>query len=959
MFPVKTRRWLAIVAGLVLVNCAVRAAEPAGKPLVAREELKTLRLADPALTIELVAAEPDIISPVAVAWDEEGRMYVAEMIDYPVSPAAGRIKRLEDRDGDGAYERVTTFADGLPYPTSVLPWNGGVLVTAAPNIWFFKDRDGDGRADERTILFTGFVEGNQQLRVNGLSYGLDNWVYGANGRSDGDVRRPDDASAKSIPLRRHDFRFRPATREFEAVAGFSQFGLPRDDWGNRFPSWNTIPIRHVVLEDAVLSRNPYLAESSTVAAILDSADGGRVYSISAAPQQFNRESAAFFNASCGPTIYRGDALGKDYPGNAFVCEPLTNLVHRRVLFADGPTFTARRVEQGKEFLASTDPAFRPVNLATGPDGALYVVDFYRELVEHPQFVPENIRGTVEFRRWFDRGRLWRIRAKDRRERSTPPRLSGASSRELVALFDRTNGWWRDTAQRLLVERQDRGAVGALTEALNDGANPLTRLHALWTLEGLMALTEPMVRRALRDESPGVRASAVRLATAMPALEPELVALANDADVRVRFQAVIALGGHKDEAAVNALADVAERDAADPWMRLAIVSGLGETASPFLKRLLTKHPGWQNDPTPDQEMLLARVAEILGASGRRAEMNELVARLSFAAGSNPWAVLSGLVDGMGRVQSRAPETPGAHQSSLVSEAIVAQATRTALSEKEPPSRRALAMNVAIRTQPRSVLARLGDLLQPGEPAVVQSAATRALIIAGGPDDAAKVLDRWNEYGSTTRRELITALTSRAALAESLVKAIEREQVNPAELDAAARDALQRVRDPALHARIVPILAKASPPDRAGVLRKYQAVLKTEGDARRGEALFAKNCQACHQKRGKGHRVGPDLSGVAGRPAFALLNDILDPSREVAPDYVAFVLVNRQGQTISGLLAEETGTTLKLRRNEGVEETVLRSEIEEFRSTGRSLMPEGLEQTLSVQDVADVIAYLRTP
>ena len=315
-----------------------------------------------------MAAEPDVISPVAIAWDEGGRLFVAEMTDYPAGPTSGRIRLLEDRDGDGRYERVSVFAEGLAFPNGVLPWNGGVLVTAAPDILFLKDTDGDGRADERRVVLTGFGEGNQQLRVNGLTWGRDNWVYGANGRSGGAVRRPSDPPEKAVSIARNDFRFRPATGEVEAVAGFSQFGLPRDDRGDRFPSWNTIPIRHVVIEERALSRNPYLAESSSVASILDPSDGGRVFAISPTQATFNRESTAYFNATCGPTIYRGDALGESYRGNAFFCESLTNLVQRRVLEPAGPTFLARRAEPGKEFLASTDPAFRPVNVATGPDG---------------------------------------------------------------------------------------------------------------------------------------------------------------------------------------------------------------------------------------------------------------------------------------------------------------------------------------------------------------------------------------------------------------------------------------------------------------------------------------------------------------------------------------------------------------------------------------------------------------
>ena len=325
-----------------------------------------LRLADPALTVELVASEPAVASPVAAAWDEQGRLYVVEMTDYPVAPDGGRVKRLEDRDGDGRYEHVTVFADKLHWPTGVLPWNGGVLVTAAPDLLFFKDTDGDGRANVRMAVLTGFAKGNQQLRVNSPTWGLDNAVYLANGRSGGAVRRPADPPGKAVPIPRNDLRIDPATGSFAPVAGFSQFGLARDDWGDRFPSWNTVPIRHVVLEPCDPAPDP-----RTVADILDLADGGRVYSLAPVQRRFNAETVAFFNASCGPAIYRGESLGDAYRGHAFVCEPLASVVLHRRLDPLGPTYVARRVEREKtsEFLASTHPWFRPVNLATGPDGA--------------------------------------------------------------------------------------------------------------------------------------------------------------------------------------------------------------------------------------------------------------------------------------------------------------------------------------------------------------------------------------------------------------------------------------------------------------------------------------------------------------------------------------------------------------------------------------------------------------
>ncbi len=480
---------LSRVVGLAALTVAMLQDTPscrADSPLRPEEAVGSFELADDDLVIELVAAEPDVLSPVAIAWDEEGRMLVAEAIDYPLT-TGGQIRVLESPDSRGRYRKATVLAKGLPMPNGVLPWQGGVLVSAAPNLWFLKDSQRDGEADVRRALLTGFGEGNPQLRFNGLYWGLDNWVYGANGRSGGSVRRPEDPPAKAVSLNRRDFRFRPQTGEVEAVSGFSQFGLAHDDWGNRFPAWNTAPLRHVVFEERYLARNPDLAVAAGVADMSDPADSGRLFPISPPPATFNGEPVIFFNASCGNTVLRAEGLGAGYQGNLFVCEPLTNLVHRRVLDAQGVTFVAKRGEQGKEFLASTDPWFHPVNLATGPDGALYVVDFYRRWVEHPAYVPERLRDKADWREGSNHGRIWRIHSRDWRP-GAQPRLSRAPSAELVECLNHANGWWRDTAQRLLVERQDRQAIPLLEKLARDATSPQGRVHALWTLKGLSALT---------------------------------------------------------------------------------------------------------------------------------------------------------------------------------------------------------------------------------------------------------------------------------------------------------------------------------------------------------------------------------------------------------------------------------------------------------------------------------------
>jgi putative membrane-bound dehydrogenase-like protein len=941
-------------------------------------------LADPGLTIDLVAAEPEVTSPVAIAWDEDGRLYVAEMIDYPTAPAAGRIRRLEDRDGDGRYERATIFADGLPFPNGVMPCHGGVLVTAAPAIWFFRDLDGDGRADERRVVLTGFGEGNTQLLVNGLFWGLDNWIYAANGRSDGEVRAPDDPPGKAVSISRRDVRFRltawPAPGEriaVEAIAGFSQFGLAHDEWGNRFPSWNTIPVRHVVLEQQSLDRNPFLAETSSVASILDPPDGGRIFGIAPPQARFNRESVAYFNASCGPIIECGDMLPAEYHGNVFVCEPLTNLVHRRVLEPAGVTFIARRGEMGREFLASSDPSFRPVNLATGPDGALTIVDMYRELVEHPQFVPEAARGAVDFRRWHDRGRIWRVRPKSTAAaRGGPVNLSKAGAPELVKSLAHPNAWWRSTAQRLLVERQDKSVVPLLITLLSDSPNHLARLHALWTMAGLGNVDSVVLGRIARDPHPGLREQAVRVAARIERHQHSrllptstLIALAGDAAIRVRLQAALALGDRcgKEPAALEALGALAARDADDGWIRLAILSGLTDSALAFLPLCDSIRSA------AGRAELQAQATAIVGVRRRPDEMANLLGMIASRLDSRAAAqagpsgsldsltMLAGLAHGLERsgppLRAVIAAPPPELKPALERLAPLWPAAAALAISSQSLAKRLAAIDVLARGRPDLAAATIPKLLDATQPLEIQAAAARAIATAGEPSLAAQAIDRWNALALATRSKLLASLTGSPQLAERLIEALEQETIAASELDASTRETLQRLGDAALRQRARTVLAKLAPSERSVALSRYQAALELQGDWRRGVTVFARNCQNCHQRQGEGHRVGPDLSGIAGRAPEALLSDILDPNREVAPDFVTLTVANRHGQVFSGILAEETATSLKLRRAQGIEEILLRSEIDQLRSTGLSLMPEGLEQTINLQEMADLIALLR--
>ncbi len=957
-------------AAIVIVGLSQdsRAAEtPRETPLSPADELATFQLADPRLTVELVASEPELDSPVAVSWDADGKLYVAEMIDYPVGPTSGRVRLLEDRDGDGRYEHASVFAAGLNFPNGVLAARGGVFVTAAPDILFLKDNDGDGQADEKRVVFTGFGEGNQQLRANGLTWGLDNWIYGANGRSDGNVRRPTDPPEKAVSIRTRDFRFRPDGSQFEATSGQSQFGQAHDDWGNRFLSWNTIPIRQALFDQAFLDRNPRLSGFG-VRDLADELDTGQVFPLSPRPQTFNRERTDFYNALCGLTIFRGDALGPDYVGNALVGESLTNLVHRRVLTPEGPTFISRRGEHNREFLAAKDSWFHPVYMATGPDGALYIVDFYRRWVEHPAFVAESLRPGVDFRKGAGHGRLWKV---SRRENTWPPRPTPRMSREttveLVKHLESPNGWRRDTAQRLLVERQDPAAV-TLLRGLRTSRSTLARLHALCTLDAFGQVDEGTLLRALDEGEVRLRAFALRSAggqlAASPRLRASVMRAADFPSSLLRFQVALSLGAMDGPEKIAMLAKLANLEVRDSLIPLAIVGGLGRDVSGFLKQLTAGAPNWRHKPTAEQMRFLSQVAE--GAGGDNQQIDACLALIASTnaqvVGPGDLAILAGLAQGLADI-GQSPrvllDASGPAKSRVATvRTLLAAARRIAVTDVQLLAHRLTAIDVLGQLDAGSGPILLA-LLDAGNVQELQSAAATALGHADG-QTAAAMFKAWPQLTTTTRRTLVSSALRSSVTTAALVDAMEADEILPRELETSARDGLLVVRDPALQARIKPLVqAGAAAEDRQAIVDRFAPLAKGDGDRQRGAAVFEKQCSICHSVQGRGQRVGPDLSGIGARPKETLLVDLFDPSRQVPGEYVAYTLVTRQGQVLTGLVISETAGSVTLRRAEGAQDVVLRDQVEELRRTGKSLMPEGLEQSLSEENVADLLAFLALP
>lgn len=549
------------------------------RPLSPEDSLKAMR-APPGFKVELVAAEPLIRDPIAFDWSADGRLWVLEMSDYPLGvdgkgAPGGRLRVLTDTNGDGRYDSAVTFLDNLSCPEGMHCWRNGAVVIAGKDLFYAEERRFPNRPGAenlvnepdrspalqvtREVLFTGFSEGNQQHRANGFTYGLDGWLYGANGESDGNVKAVGGASSgKSINIRGQDFRFDPDRRQFEAIGGRSQFGLYRDDWGNWFGNNNSVWLWHHFFPVPYLTRNPLLPLKATKRTLANYADNTRCFPISKTVSRFN-DPFAYNHVTSGnsPVPYRDELFGKEFATSIFISEPVHNLVHREVLEPDGVSFKSRRAadEASSEFLASSDNWFRPTMLKTGPDGALYVADMYRLVIEHPEWIPAEMQRRLDLRAGADKGRIYRVRPEGAKLKPVP-NLAKLNSAELAAAMDSPNGWQRDTAQRVLLERGDKSVTGQLERLAKEAKDPKVRIQALWTLRGLNALRSEVLMVAMQDASVAVKEQAVKLSEGNSdvRLTAAVLSFAGSTS-RLRYQLAFSLGEWNAPGAVDALAQL--------------------------------------------------------------------------------------------------------------------------------------------------------------------------------------------------------------------------------------------------------------------------------------------------------------------------------------------------------------------------------------------------------------------
>ena len=992
---------------LLMAGCKSHISSPFSES--AEKALSTFEL-PPGFKIELVASEPLISDPVDMTIDEEGRMYVVEMHGYPLNLShTGKVIMLTDKNGDGKMDTRTVFADSLMLPTGVMRWKNGILVTDAPNVYYFEDTTGDGKADIKKIMLTGFALTNPQYLVNRPLYGLDNWIYLAHegieetkiypkefGDTGSDIVYPAETNSPRLPVNAHGriVRFKPDELLLEEGSGSTQFGQSFDEWGHHFLVANDNHIYLEAIANQYLKRNEEQMLGDATEPISDHGQACEVFPITKNPENQLLTDVGVTTSTCGILNYLGGAFPEKFNKDiSFECEPVSNLVHIDRLKDNGASFTASRILDHKEFLASTDPWFRPVNLYTGPDGALYVVDYYREIIEHPEWMSDSAAKSDKLYNGYNVGRIYRISATQAAPVSwtTHLNLNKNSDEELVKKLADPNSWWRLNAQRLLVDRRHLQVVPSLAEMVHHSKSSLGRLHALWTLEGLHQLTSELIEEALRDSSAGVRENAVKLAELHlpknPNLVSSLLALKDDVNPKVRFQLLCTLGSVNTPASVEVRNEILFKDINDKWVQVAALSASSSQSAAMLEGVLKKF-----DPSvPAYASLVTRLGTMVGANDNSATIESFLNRsVTTSNETEGWKapLLEGLAEGLKNrksvpgdlmsetkllidvclhhpevsIRKSARSMLGAIglKGSPVTKTVMQQAQKIAANENISSEKRAEAINFMALQNPEAEAIFLKSVITPESPTDIQLAAIRALSKIPDTTVSIFILNHWKSLSPGIRNAALNTFVTEPFSVPRLtllLQSVANKSITKVELGWPVTVILMRDIPDSLkeYART---LLSGKKEDRNPVIKDYEASLQMKGDAIKGRTVYVANCLVCHQVRGKiGVAFGPDLGTVQSWMPENILINILDPNHSISHGYDLWSIMLNDGNSMQGIIISETSSAIILNSEGGVKKTIARKDIQSLRRLDISPMPNDFEKRIDKKQMADLIAFIR--
>lgn len=973
MFRSPTLRYWILGLMPLVVACKPKANAPEGFQLA------------PGFELQLVASEPIIEDPVDMEFTQDGQALVLEMPGYPFEKAQSKIQHLQDKNGDGVYDHATLVADQLGMATSFLPISGGILVAAPPYLLALVDANEDLKIERIDTLMAGFAKENLQHNYNGLRWGLDGWIYAANGGNDG---KPYwwGAPNTQIDLKGKDFRFHLGKRQLETLGSSSGgFGLGMDAYGRIFETHNLEHISHLVFPERYTQNQALAGVEGQLKRISDHEEGGlaRIYPIGEQEDRLNHpEQSGYFSGSCGVHVYEGGAFGKSYEHSLWVADVVLNLLHVDKQVPHGSGFKASRMLEERDLLASKDRSFRPVNICEAPDGSLMIMDFYRAVIEHPEWIPDEIEKTLDLNAGKGKGRIYRLSQKSTRK--LPKFEDLKDPQEALNLLKHPNRWWRMQAQLALLKTKWKPDFLPVLESLTAEKSHLGGLHALWILEQKNVLKPNVLLKVMKHPDPGIRENALIVAeahTQNPSLIQAMSLALDDSNPRVKMQAALSLSTWtcRQKTALNpSLAAAllkAMQQPLDEEQSMAFALAAKNHTATFLPALLAKanpntallaHLVYQmtlpptafiqtlKDLSTSPWSLEQKTQVLMALKSSLPKQADLIAAekaLQLLESAGDLALLQA-----GAELRQALVLPPSDLYHKACMAALRQALNPKLKEKERIAYLKLLKDKDLDFKKQTLYA----CLSPQMPQGLQDQALWQLSELKSEEIGKKLLERWNEMSPQTKRNASDLLIFREFYHDALLDGLEAGIIKVGEMNfdlERRRTLLWWSKDESIKQRAKKFISDEGVILDKALLEGMQQALLLQGQSQRGENVYQTWCASCHQFNQAGVNLGPNLTEISRKSKNTILHSILNPNAEVDPRYIQHLVETQDGQLLSGIVLEENNQSLVLGQMGGQRKALLKSDIKKLKSLGSSLMPEGLGQSIKAQEMADLLAFLQ--
>jgi putative membrane-bound dehydrogenase-like protein len=931
--------------------------------------------------MELIASEPLIKDPVDLKFDDKGNMMVLEMPGYPFEDVASKVLLLKDTNHDGKMDLAKTYAENLNMATSFLPYKNGILVASPPYLLYCIDENKDEHIERVDTLMGGFSTGNLQHNYNGLTYGIDNWIYAANGGNDGKPYWWGD-SLNGIDLREQDFRFNIDMKKIERIGKSSGgFGLAMDEFGRIFGTHNLTHASQIIFSDRYINDKKLLVDH-TLNNISDHEENGlsRVYPIGEQANRLNHpEQSGYFSGSCGIQYYDGGSWSKKYDNTLWVNDVVLNLVHVDKLSSNQSALKVSRLFNKKEFLATSDRSSRPVNLQVGPDGNMYLVDMYREVIEHPEWIPDEMEKTLNINAGKDKGRIYRIFPNSNSLRID--KTSFENENKCIEYISHKNAWYRKTAERMLIQKGvSTGGINKLKNIVVSNQT-LPSLHALWILEILNKMDVNILQNALKNSSAGIRENALIIGENhfnQKEIIERMITLLADTNSRVSMQAALSISTIPKEKIIPYSSSIlkaikkSSKYEKDKWhtaaLSLAVQYFPLETFRIILHEkgnthLLSSIALQLNDSASAIESMLTEMNNIRLVDSKRLiileQLNKgekklyskTIASTLLATSSNEVS----LIAEMQKLADRFGIPPSSEFLALGKEAIK-KTTDPSLNENE----RLQQMSIIELLPYHQKSSTLFTCIKNNQPLPIQEKALLQLSKYRKKEIGIKVIAMWNELSPSTKRFASDLLLYIDIHHDALLTALENGKIKIGEMNfdlERRRMLIAWTEDEKIKSRAKKLFSDEEITSRKDAITKMKPALYLKGNVQEGKIVFLNICSNCHKYGDMGKEVGPVLTEINRKSKESIMHDILDPNAAVNTQYISHRIETKNGTVFVGIIDVENNRSITLKKMGGDKITIPKDHIKQMKSMGTSLMMEGLEGSMSHQQMANLLAFLQ--